>query len=408
MTADSPHPLDALDRQVGRRPVRVALLLVALAVVYLEAHLFLFAESHEVDSYSYWFAARAVALGLDPYDTPALQAMGRAYDLRLVPGDMQQTAIYAYVYPPPFAGLWRPMTLLSPTRAHRVLEVEGTLMLGVMMLLLDRIVRPARHAGLLFALFALGLAVNGPAVSSTRLGQVNAAVFVATLLAVYGYQRRADNPSAAALAAATLVKFTPGLTLLGWGLGDPGARWRRYVVRVTIAALGMVVLSLPLAPAFHWMQFFAALQRGLPWQTEYSWWGWLTLHGGSVPLLLTYRRPLYLVGVALLVAGAAFHLRRLPREEIPLEGAAVATVLGLLLSPLTWQHHFLFFMLPAYAWIARAWAEDRKLRAAVLSFLTLLVLLRLPGAWLGVRPAATLAAFALVTLGPRGGYGDDQ
>jgi len=147
------------------------------------------------------------------------------------------------------------------------------------------------------------------------------------------------------------------------------------------------------------------LERGLPWQTEYSWWGWLTLHGASVPLLLEYRRPLYLAGVALLVSGAAVHLRRLPREEIPLEGAAVATVLGLLLSPLTWQHHFLFFMLPAYAWIARAWADDRRLRAAALSFLTLLVLLRMPGAWLGVRPAATLVAFALVTLGSRGTHG---
>ena len=128
----------------------------------------------------------------------------------------------------------------------------------------------------------------------------------------------------------------------------------------------------------------------------------MTIRDGRVPLLLTYRRPLYLAGVALLVAVAAVHLRRLPREEIPLEGAAVATVLGLLLSPLTWQHHFLFFMLPAYAWIARAWADDRRLRAAALSFLTLLVLLRMPGAWLGVRPVATLAAFALVTLEPHG------
>ncbi len=398
----SPTPLvDRLDRFAANRPTRLVVLFVALCTVYFQAHFFWLAESHEVDSYSYWFAARAVAAGQDPYDTAALQAAGRLYELRLVPGDTRPPDIYPYVYPPPLAGLWRAMTALTPTAAHRVLEVTGTLMLGAALLLLHRVVRPARHGGLLFAGFALALAVNGPAVSSTRLGQMNAPLLVGILLAVEGYQRRAHLRSAVALAAATLVKLTPVLLLLGWALGDPGPRWRAQVFRVAAAAVGLTLISLPFAPWIHWQQFVATLARGIPWQSEYSWWGWLTVNGDQVPALLEYRLPLYAVGAALLVACAARHMRRVAPEEVPVEGAAVATVLALLLSPLTWQHHFLFFLLPAYAWMARTWAEGRWAMTLALVVLTTLVLLRLPGAWLVIRPVATLATFVLVTLARR-------
>ncbi len=395
------HLFDRLDLLLARGPARAGALIVALVAVYLQAHFFWLSESHEVDSYSYWFAARAVAAGGDPYDTAALQSAGRQQELRLVASDDHPPDIYPYVYPPPFAGLWRAMTALSPRAAHRVLELTGTLMLGAAMLLLHRVVRPARHGAILFAGFALTLAVNGPAVSSTRLGQMNAPLFFAMLLAVEGYQRRALLRSAVALAAAALVKITPVLLLLGWALHDIGPRWRAHVLRVAAAAAGLTLLSLPFAPWIHWQQFVAAFGRGIPWQTEYSWWGWLTQHGASHPAHLAYRLPLYALGSALLLACAARHMRRVAPSDVPVEGAAVATVLGLLLSPLTWQHHFLFFLLPGYAWLARMWAERRLGMTLVLAVLTTLVLLRLPGAWLLVRPAATLAAFALVTLGRR-------
>lgn len=394
-----PTPLvDRLDRFAANRPTRLVVLFVASCAVYLQAHFFWLAESHEVDSYSYWFAARAVAAGQDPYDTAALQAAGRLYELRLVPGDTRPPDIYPYVYPPPLAGLWRAMTALTPTAAHRVLEVTGTLMLGAAMLLLHRVVRPARHGGLIFAAFTLALAVNGPAVSSTRLGQMNAPLLVAMLLAVEGYRRGEYVRSAFALAAAMLVKITPGLLLLGWALGDSGPRWRAQAIRIAAAAGGLTLISLPFAPWIHWQEFVTTVARGIPWQAEYSWWGWLTVHGDQVPALLEYRLPLYAAGAALLVACAWRHMRRVAPEDVPVEGAAVATVLALLLSPLTWQHHFLFFLLPAYAWLARTWAEGRWAAALALVVLTTLVLLRLPGAWLIIRPAATLAAFMLVTL----------
>ena len=397
--ASRPTPfLDRLDRAAGTPLARAGVLAVGVLAVYLQAHFFFLAESHEVDSYSYWFAAEAVAHGRDPYDTAALQAAGRAHELRLVRSDSRAPDIYPYVYPPPFAGLWRATLVLSPIVTHRLLEALGAVLLGVAVWLLHRLVAPRRHGGLLFALFALGLAVNGPAVSSTRLGQLNTPLLVAMLVATDAWRRRADLRSAAVLAAAMLVKLSPAMLLLGWGLGEPGRRWWRYAGLFAAAVATLVVVTLPLAPVVQWSHFAAALRSGIPWQTTYSWWGWLTVHGERAPWLLEWRAPLYLAAVASLSGCAFVLLRHTPREDRATEGAAVGMVFMLLLSPLTWQHHFLFFMLPAYAWIGRVWDQDRRLLAGALGALSLLVLLRLPGGWLAIRPAATFAALLLTTF----------
>jgi len=107
--------LDAADRLAARAVVRRGLLVAALLGVYLQAHTFFLAESHEVDSYSYWFAASVVALGGNPYDLASLDAASRGMELRLVRSDARPPAIYPFVYPPPFAALWRLFLPLPPS-----------------------------------------------------------------------------------------------------------------------------------------------------------------------------------------------------------------------------------------------------------------------------------------------------
>ena len=393
--------LDRLDRLVAHPAARASVLTMALLGVYLQAHTFFLSESHEVDSYSYWFAARAIATHGNPYDLSALQAEGRRHELRLLRADASPPAIYPYVYPPPFAGLWRVFLPFEPTAVHRGLEVLGTLALGLALVLLDRAVAARRHRALLFALFALTLVVNGPAVSSTRLGQVNAALLAAIAFAVLGHRTGRDAASALALAASTLVKLTPGLVL--FSLAAPGERRAgRYAAWFALALAALVLVSLPFAPPVHWAQFADSFRLGLPWRSEYSLWGWLAVHAERWPGLVPWRFPLAVAGSAAAVFCAWRHQQRLAGPERALEGAASAVVLGLLLSPLTWQHHFLFFLLPAWVWLARAWAEERTGLALAFAVLTTLVLLRLPGSLLIVRPAATALAFVLATLGPKG------
>src|SRR5262245_59516462 len=168
--------LDRLDALVSRRAVRGLLLAGALAGVWAQAHTFFLAESHEVDSYSYWFAARAIQRHANPYDPAVLKDLGRGVELRLVADDPRPPAIYPYGYPPPLAGVWRGFLPWPPTAVHRLLEVLGTLALGAAVAWMDLATAARRHGGLLFAALTLTLVVNGPAVSSTRLGQVNAAI----------------------------------------------------------------------------------------------------------------------------------------------------------------------------------------------------------------------------------------
>jgi hypothetical protein len=371
-----------------------------LAGVFLQAHFFLLSESHEVDSFSYWFAARATAEGLDPYDTRSLQAAARAYDLRIMPGDPQPPDVYPYVYPPPFAGVWRVFLLLTPVQTHHVLEALGTLLLGVALVLLPRVVRARRHAHLLWACFTLSLLVNGPAISSTRLGQINALLLVLTLIATGAQATQRVWRSAFTLGAAALLKITPAVVLVGWFIGSPREGVAQGL-RMLAAMMAMALLSLTVAPPAMWPHFREALHVGIPWQTVYSWWGFLSIRAEHDATWASLKLPLMAVGVVVLFALAWCHLRRTRPERRALEGASVGIVLGLLAGPLTWQHHFLLFMLPAYAWISEAWDDERVLHTVLLAGLTVLVLLRLPGSLLAVRPLAVLAALAFVALRPR-------
>ena len=393
--------LDRLDALVARRAARALILFAALAGVYVQAHTFFLSESHEVDSYSYWFAARVIARHGNPYDPTVLVAATSGEELRLVQGDPRPPFVYPYVYPPPFAGLWRVFLGLPPARVHRILEVLGTLALGAALLLVERATAARRHGALLFAAFALTLVVNGPAVSSTRLGQVNAPLLAAMAFAVASFRGNRTLRPAVVLAAATLVKLTPALLWFGFG-GLTDARGRRFGAAFAAAIAVLVLASLPLAPPIHWAQFWSSLRHGLPWRSEFSLWGWLSIHAERSPVIAAWRIPIYVACAGAALACAWRHQLRLPPGDRALEGAASAMVLGLLLSPLTWQHHFLFFMLPAWAWLARAWAEERAGLALAFAGLAVLVLLRLPGSVLAVRPLAAVTAFVLATLGPFG------
>jgi alpha-1,2-mannosyltransferase len=393
--------LDRLDRLAASRFVRTLLLAAALVAVYAQAHTFFLAESHEVDSYSYWFAARAIERHANPYDLAVLRDLARGEELRLVASDARPPEVYPYVYPPPLAGVWRALLPLHPTTVHRLLEVLGTLALGAALLGMERAIAARRHGALLFAAFAVTLAVNGPAVSSTRLGQVNAPILASVALALVLLRRGRDTASALLLAVPTLIKLTPGLVWLGFG-GPVEPRGRRYGLRLACALAACVLLMLPLAPPVHWAQYVNSLRTGLPWRSAYSLWGWLSMLAERAPAFGPWRGPLYLAAAVAALACAWRHQRRTPVEERPLEGAASALALGLLLSPLTWQHHFLFFMLPAWVWLASAWAERRSLLALAFAVLAVVTLLRLPGSLLVVRPIATAIALALATLAPRG------
>lgn len=395
----APRIIDRLDAFVARRGPRALILAAALAGVYIQAYTFFLSWSPQVDSYSYWLAARVIAQHGNPYDLGALQAAGRDQDLRLVKSNPLPIEIYPYVYPPPLAGLWRVTLPLSAARVHRILQVLDTLALGAALLWMERAAAARRHGALLFAAFALTLVVNGPAVSSTRVGQMNGPLLAAMAFAVASRREGRVTRSAVALAGATLVKLTPALLCFDW-LGQP--RGRRFGLTFAGAIAVLVLASLPLAPPVHWAQFWASMRHGLPWRTEYSVWGWLSIHAETSRALAAWRAPIYGAFAALALACAWRHQLRLPPGDRAVEGAASGVVLGLMLSPLTWHHHFLFFMLPGWVWLARAWAEERTALALTFAALAVLALLRLPESVHMLRPLAAATAFALATLGPCG------
>jgi hypothetical protein len=180
----------------------------------------------QLDFAAYYLAALALNAGLSPYDLDALRAIAASQGR----GD-----VAAYIYPPAFAALLRPLAALPLATAELIWLALQLVWLAGAACCLARLARlPPWSVG---ALFGLGLLT--PAVQHTlELGQVN----LLLLLLIGGAflllnQERGSKRSAwqllggALLAAATLLKLFPALlvlplfthrrggALLGFGLG---------------------------------------------------------------------------------------------------------------------------------------------------------------------------------------------
>jgi hypothetical protein len=71
------------------------------------------------------------------------------------------------------------------------------------------------------------------------------------------------------------------------------------------------------------------------------------------------------------------------------------TLLSLLVSPLTWHHHYVFYTLPGFYLLACNWNRRNRTMVAVSALLTIMVLLRTPGSLRFLRPIGTFLTMLL-------------
>jgi len=380
--------LDALEALAARRWVLPLAAVFSMSLVFVQARFHLFSRDVIVDSYSYYFAARAISQGLNPYDGDLLERMGQQEYLKPLERFGTQENVYPYLYPPVLAAYWRVFTLLPPLTAHRAVVLMNALLLGVVLWLIAKIVRPARHPHALLLIFILFQAVNGAAVTSTRAGQVNILLLVFMLVSLYSHLKEKDSLSALFLVLAILIKITPAL-LLAYFVLFYHRRWE-YVGWALLWTFVVVGSSFWLAPPVNWLYFFQASSAGPPLGAQFSIWGWLSIHGETNAFLYHNKGWLYLgIAVPLLILGL-WSIKNTPESERPVYAFAQLMMLSLLLSPLTWHHHYIFFMLPGYYLFAYHWGKGRRFLTVIFGVLLFLVVFRFPGSLHMIRPIATL------------------
>jgi hypothetical protein len=318
--------LDWLDRFARRPYLLLAAGAFSVLAVWGQASSYRFTPDRVVDSYSYYFAAQALEKGLNPYDGALLEALGDKEQLSPNLPEERRSPIYPYVYPPPFAGFWRAFLFLSPLQAHRVVVAADSLLVGVILYLLAKSVSITHHRHAFLLAIVLFQAVNGPAITSARLGQISPgilALLVGTLLLLF---RRREALSALCLASAVLIKILPMLLVLWLPFYS---RRREYLGWMALWATAIVGISLLLAPPLSWLQFVDSAitgpaASGPALESDLSIWGWLTIHGRGNQVIRGGRVWLYLLTAVPLLLLTLNSIRNTVEAERP--GSVVKVV----------------------------------------------------------------------------------
>lgn len=191
--------------------IRVIVLVYCLAtVVYLSSYPNIF----QWDFKAYYYAARAYAAGLNPYDVVVTAAVGEYSDFR---------GSFRFIYPLPMLFLFLPLSLLSYTAAlHLFLLIKCVLLAGLIYLWGKEFLEDKPN--LSFYLFCI-VAFNSPLYIDLRAGNVAIIEQFTLWLAFYFFLKRRLLLFCLFILIPATIKVTPLLFLsLLWFLEGRGRR----------------------------------------------------------------------------------------------------------------------------------------------------------------------------------------
>ena len=280
-----------------------------------------------------------------------------------------------FTYPPVAALLFRPLLLLPFPLVQVLWTAAGVAALAAAVLLVVRAVGARLGPGL--ALLAVLLWLE-PVQNTLAYGQVNLLLLLAVLYDVA--LRPGRRTEGALLGVAVAVKLTPAifvLYLLARG------RYRAAATAVGVA-VGLTLAGWAVLPAqsrAYW--FGAVLDPGRPGASEFV--GNQSLRGTLVRLLDGEAAALpWLLLTPAVAAGGILLAAAVAGRRGEVLGTCLAALVGLLVSPVSWSHHYVWVAVLVAALLVtpppRRTPADRRLGAGLL-----LLFLTQPIWWLPAR-----------------------
>jgi alpha-1,2-mannosyltransferase len=269
--------------------------------------------------------------------------------------------LLSFTYPPAAAIFAVPLALMPWSAAQLVWVpfVYGPLAVVIWFAFAPLLRRTGRLRAVVFAVVFAACAYLFPVRDEMRFGQVD---MVLLAMAVTDCAASAPRwPRGALVGLATAIKLVPGVFIVYLWLSGR----RRAAVTAVIAALSWTAgawLVLPHDSVTYWTSvIFQSGRLGSNSGTSNQ-----SLRGMLLREFLPGQAPGALwLALALAVAAAGFALAgRLARESRELEGIAVTALLGVLISPVSWIHHFLVVVVVIGAIVADGRSPRRVAVAA--------------------------------------------
>jgi hypothetical protein len=268
-----------------------------------------------------------------------------------------------FTYPPFAAAMFTPLTAVPGFIVRLCWELGSVAALAWACVLTLRLAgyRPSRMAVL--AMVAAGLVLE-PMYHTLFLGQVN--IFLFTLVLIDMWRVAQGRRAGIGVGLAAAIKLTPGIFVLFFLLTK---RWKDALVSAaTFVVCGVIgYLVNPAASRLYWTKLFYDTKRvSVPYISNQS------VYSAVVRILggIGHVGPwLDVVSLVLGAAGLALAVS-LARREDWLGATAVTGVTGLLVSPVSWTHHWVW-VLPALVVLLRG-GKGARIAAACGYFLFVL------------------------------------
>jgi alpha-1,2-mannosyltransferase len=258
-----------------------------------------------------------------------------------------------FLYPPFAAVLFWPFSHISVTATQVIWNVMNVMcLIGVLALS----IAGARRRQPVPADWRLGLMLSLPAMvlwavrSDFALGQINLLLVMMILadltcdLRVRGHRL----PRGVLVGVAAAIKLTP-LVFIPYLVVS---RQRREALHSALAFLGCTAAMFVVAPHNSWLFWTKEADNTRRLADPYLW-GDEAIHGAVMRLgFAPSSRVVMLLSALVLVAGVVLAAAAFRRSSAFL-GLIVCAVTGLIISPISWSHHYVW-ILPVLAWLMLA------------------------------------------------------
>lgn len=277
---------------------------------------------HGIDFPQLYEGAKMWLMGLNPYQT-----------LLTSPGP--------YNYPPPSLLFLAPFALGDFFPSAVIWNVTSLVSYLVSIFILTRLSPRFSFPSLATLTFLFTLPFF-PEKFNLGNGQINNFILLLCVLTLWFWRRGRRTTGALLLAAATVIKIVPGFFLIAFIWLRDWSFVRRYLALVA-TLFWLPALVMP--PQFYQMYLSDIFFRGLSLE------GKAVYYNQSLLGFLTRNLPLsqvsfsYYVLALLLVSVSVYTVWRRQISQ-PFRLFALAVSLYLILHPLTWQHHFVFAIIP--------------------------------------------------------------
>jgi len=321
----------------------------------------------------YYVAGTLTGAGPELYNVPQVDPALRPY---FVLNNVPSSSVWArqaqrfgfhgaapFIYPPFAALVMRPLSLFSPRLSLFLWRCVSGLLTAISVYLILASFTPTQ-LGLKFVLALTGAFSFFPFVETIDLGQANALILACWAIGIYLAVNRKFTFSALCFALGTLIKINPVLAV---GVFVIRRQWK-WVAAYFVWLLVLIGISVGVSGWAAQMTYvrtvLPTLSCGAPIAENKSLAGLIqSLAIGDVVILdASSPKLLPLIPVACDVAVglsamlyigmlAFFYRQRNSQGALVSELAAIA-LLSLMISPVSWRHHFLLALIPLiYLWL---------------------------------------------------------